>query len=195
MANKKDDYLSVKILKGILWSGLFVAACGSPRFAPSALPQLAKLISYKIKKRKKGTSDEKKLYSAFYYLKKKGFIEIQNKKGQIYIFLTKEGKKLAGKYKIDDLKIEKQKKWDKLWRILIFDIKEDNRILRDSLRGKIKQLGLFQLQKSVWVCPYDFFKEIKLLRDFFGLGEGEMRIITAYEIENDKEIRKHFRLK
>lgn len=192
MANAK---ISRKILNGILWSGMFVVACGSPNFAGKILPQIAKQINRNTKKRKKENWPVKKFSNAFYYLKRKGLLDIQTRKGQIYIFLTREGKRLAGKYQINDLKIEKPKKWDKLWRILIFDIKENGRVKRDALRGKIKQLGLYQLQKSVWVCPYSFHKEMSLLRDFFGLGKDEMKIITAYEIEDDKAIKKYFKLK
>jgi len=194
MNKGKSTYIARSILKGVLWSGMFVIACSSPNFSAKILPQIAKKISYKLKKRSGGKGPDKKFSNAFYYLKRRGLIEVQKRKGQIYIFLTKEGKKLAGKYQINDLQIEKPKKWDRLWRILIFDVEEKGRIKRDALRGKIKQLGLYQLQKSVWVCPYSFMKEMRLLREFFGLNENEMRIITAYEIENDKAVRKHFNL-
>lgn len=193
MSGSKNRYLARSILKGVLWSGMFVAACSSPNFAGKILPQIAKQLSRDAKRRKK-ILPEKKFSNAFYYLKRRGLLDIQRKKGQIYIFLTKEGKKLAGKYQINDLEIEKPKKWDRLWRILIFDVKEKGRVKRDALRGKIKQLGLYQLQKSVWVCPYNFHKEMRLLREFFGLDDSEMKIITAYEIENDKAIRRFFKL-
>ncbi|HLM84465.1 MAG TPA: CRISPR-associated endonuclease Cas2 [Candidatus Bathyarchaeia archaeon] len=195
MSEDKNKQIARSILKGVLWSGMFVVACGSPNFVPVILPQIAKSISYKIKKRKNEKWRDKKLSNAFYYLKRRRLLEVQKKRGQVYIFLTKEGKKLAGKYQINDLEIEKPKKWDKLWRILVFDVKEDHRIKREALRGKINQLGFYQLQKSVWVCPYNFHKEMELLREFFGFGRDEMKIITAYEIENDKDIRKHFGLK
>jgi len=50
------------------------------------------------------------------------------------------------------------------------------------------------LQKSVWVCPYEFKKEMKLLRDFFGLEAKEMKVIAASEIEDDQPIRQFFNL-
>lgn len=195
MDRQKNQHIARSILKGILWSGMFVMACSSPKFIPDILPQIARKISYGSRKRKDKKWHDKKFSNAFYYLKRRGLIETQKKKGQIYIFLTKEGKRLAGKYQINDLKIEKPKKWDKLWRIIIFDIKEKGRVKRDALRGMIKQLGLYQLQKSVWVFPYNFHKEMRLLREFFDLDGSEMRVITAYEIENDNDIKKHFSLK
>ncbi|OGI25885.1 MAG: hypothetical protein A3J76_05130 [Candidatus Moranbacteria bacterium RBG_13_45_13] len=188
----KERYLTRSILKGILWSGLFVVACSSPKFVPKVLPQISRLIFPKKKKIAKSGKHERQTYDAFNYLRKKGLIRAIRKNKQVYIFLTGKGKKLAGKYQINDLEIKKPKKWDKLWRILVFDIREEQRAKREALRGKIRQLGLYQLQKSVWVYPYNFFSEIKLLREFFGLKNDEMKIITAYEIENDKDIKKYF---
>ena len=62
------------------------------------------------------------------------------------------------------------------------------------MRGKIKELGLYQLQESVWVCPYEFQKEMEILRAFFQLKNDEMKVITASEIENDEKIKAFFRI-
>ncbi len=137
---------------------------------------------------------EKKFYNTFYYLRENGMIKVSYRGNQLYISLTEEGRKKAGKYKIDDLNLKKSKKWDKKWRILIFDIEDKQKIKREALRGKIKELGMFQLQKSVWVYPYDFSKEMKLLREFFGLTESEMNLIEAAKIENDQAARDYFGL-
>jgi len=195
VSKKRSNLVGREILKGVLWSGLFIVACGSPSFVPKIIPQISRLISYKIGKRRKSTAGRKKVYNAFEHLRRRGLIKAEWRNKQAYVFLTAKGKILAGKYQINDLRIEKPRKWDRLWRILIFDIKEKQKAKREALRGKLKQMGLYQLQKSVWVCPYNFFGEIKLLREFFGLNNGEMKIITAYEIENDKIIKKHFGLR
>ena len=115
--------------------------------------------------------------------------------GQLHISLTKEGKEKAKKYAIDSLEIKKTKSWDNQWHLLIFDISDKHKIKREALRGKIKELGLFQLQKSVWAYPYEFFKEADTLRDFFGLTKDEIQIITATKIENDHKMRSFFNLK
>ena len=156
--------------------------------------QLIKDVGYKLRNRKKKCQIKSSYINSFYYLKEKGFIHIENRGGQIYISLTEEGKKKAGKYQIDDLEIERPKKWDKKWRIMIFDIQDKQKIKREALRGKIKELGLFQLQKSVWIYPYDFSKEIKILRDFFGLTKDEMKIIIASTVEDDGKLKEFFKL-
>ena len=113
---------------------------------------------------------------------------------QLYISLSKEGKALAGKYQIDDLNIAKPKRWDQKWRVLIFDIPDKHKVKREALRGKLKELNLYQLQKSVWVCPYNFEKEVEVLRNFFAFTKSEMKIITASQIQDDMEVKTFFKL-
>lgn len=191
MPAKKGELAKI-ILKGLLLAGGIAIASTNPYFLPRILPKLLKYASYKLKLSKK---KKQQFFNSFYYLKKKGLVNIEYKGKQIYISLTDKGKKVVGKYQIDDLKIKKPWRWDKKWRILIFDIKDKQRIKREALRGKIKELGMFQLQKSVWVHPYDFFNEMDLLRRFFGLKDDEMKLIVASKIENDQEARAFFGLK
>jgi phenylacetic acid degradation operon negative regulatory protein len=89
---------------------------------------------------------------------------------------------------------KKPKKWDGKWRILIFDISEPHKIKREALRGKLKEWKLYQLQKSVWISPYDLQKEISILRDFFGLNFRELTVITANMIDDEKSLKRHFKL-
>jgi len=187
---KNKNQIAKNIFRGMLLVGSIAVAATSPYFVSRVLPKIVKYAGYKIKNIKY----KKRFYNTFYRLKKEDLIQFENKNGQIYISLTKEGRKKAGKYQIDDLEIKKPSKWDEKWRILIFDIKDKQKLKREALRGKIKQLGLFQLQKSVWVYPYDFEKEIELLRSFFGFSSSEMQFIVASKIENDRELKNHFEI-
>jgi len=182
--------LSKKILTGLLISGGLAIAATDPKFLYRVLPKLTKLAISEIEKKKR----IKNYKRSFYYLKSRDMINFEDRGGQIYISLTPKGKKQAGKYQIDDLEIKKSNKWDGKWRIMIFDISEKHKIKREALRGKIKQLGMYKLQDSVWVYPYDFKKEMDLLRKFFQINGSELRILTASDIENDCEMKKHFNL-
>lgn len=192
MQIKRGEIVKI-ILKGMLIAGaipLFMTS-SNPRLASRLFPELIKYAAYKLKKRK----NKKEIYDMFYYLKRKGLIKMNYEGKQLYISLTPEGRKIAKKYQIDDLEIKKPRKWDKRWRILIFDINDKYKDKREALRGKLKELGLFMLQKSVWVCPYNFQKEIEILRTFFALQKKEMKVINAYEIEDDEVIKDFFKMK
>ncbi len=47
------------------------------------------------------------------------------------------------------------KRWNKWWYVLMFDVPEKNRSYRDTLRKFLKQMRCGCLQKSVWVTPRD----------------------------------------
>jgi DNA-binding transcriptional regulator PaaX len=171
-------------MKLLLMAGVLVIAAQSPYAVRSFLKAYKNWRKYSAKK----------ITDTFANLKRQGFIEIERRGPQIYIRLTQEGRKKAGMFQIDSLKIKRQKKWDKKWRLVIFDIAQIRRIHREALRGKLKELRFYCLQKSVWVHPFDCEAEIELLKDFFGLSEKELRLIIAANIGNDDELKKHFSL-
>ena len=138
--------------------------------------------------------EKKNVYDVFYRLRKEGYLKIEKRGRRAYISLTEEGRKKAGRFQIDILEINKPKKWDKKWRIVIFDIAQLKKLQRDAFREKIKELGFRSLQKSVLVCPYECKDEIELLREFFGLSKNEIRLITAEKIEDDSYLRESFDL-
>lgn len=138
--------------------------------------------------------NERAVKDAFYYLKKKGLIAGEVENNQLYIRLTLEGEKEAGKYQINRMEIRRPKEWDKKWRLIIFDIPEKRKIKREAFRGKLKELGFYPLQKSVWVFPFPCEKEIKLLREFFNLEPRHLRIFKADELEEDKFLKEFFAL-
>lgn len=92
-------------------------------------------------------------YVTTYRALKTGEIKRIVKNGQAYFRLTSQGKE---KLKRDfPLLSFQRKKWDKKWRIVVFDIAEVSRKRRDMLRKKLEDLGFGMLQKSVWITSYD----------------------------------------
>ena len=181
--------LTKKIMYGLLIGGAFAIAATSPYFGY----YLGKKIFSSSSKKSKRVN-KRQWNNAFYYMKRKGYLNFAKKNGQIYITLTKEGKKKAGKYSIAELKIEKPKKWDGKWRIVIFDIPDITRLTREALRGKLIEFGFYKLQQSIWVFPYECTKEIKFIRQFFGLDAEHLQLIVSAELEEEEKLRKVFKL-
>ena len=127
-------------------------------------------------------------------MKKAGCIRIERKGKQIYLRLTEKGKRMAGWLQVDALEIKRPRKWDEKWRIVIFDISQLKKFYRELFRGKLKELGFYPLQKSVWIHPFDCQDEIELLREFFGLTKDEVRLIVAENIESDDWLREIFKI-
>lgn len=124
---------------------------------------------------------------------KRKLVKFERKGDKTFVRLTEKGKIELLKYQLGDLSINKQKKWDGKWRIIIFDIKEFKRNLRDTLRKELVNLGFMRLQNSVWVCPYECEEITILLKSSLRLGK-EVLYMTVENIENDRWLKKEFNL-
>lgn len=117
----------------------------------------------------------------------------ENKDGTVILLLNKNGEKRVLEYNLDKLVIKKPKRWDGYWRIIIFDIPENKKQARDALTFKLKQLGLYQLQKSVYVYPYECKNEVDFVAEIFEV-KSHIRFITASYLDVVSDLKQEFKL-
>ena len=110
-----------------------------------------------------------------------------------FIRLTAKGEAKLCQLERHDYKLARPKRWDKKWRILIFDIPERRRALRARIRRTIVSVGFMRLQKSVWVYPYDCEDFVNLIKADLKIGKDLLYLIVD-SIENDKFIKEYFQL-
>lgn len=122
-------------------------------------------------------------------LYKKGLLRLANRHYELAV----PGRKILEAWQREDFKFKKPKMWDKKWRLIIFDIPENKRSIRDRIRKIFKSAGFYKLQDSVWVYPYDCEDVVGLLKTDYGIGRDLLYII-ADQIENDKYLRMEFDL-
>lgn len=104
-------------------------------------------------------------------LRENGLVELIDDK-ELILRLTDKGREKAV---MANLLVE-QKTWDRKYRIVIFDIPEKRRAVRDLLRIKLKGWGFVPWQRSVWVSKKNCTKPF---RDFIrnvGIKEWVMLI-------------------
>ena len=125
----------------------------------------------------------KKVYTHIYQLEKRGYLEKYTHKDQQLIKLSSKGEAT-----LSGLTRERSEKWQ----MIIFDIPETQRPVRDYLRSKIRQLGFKKWQNSIWVSPYklpsDVESELKQLSDKFFI-----RLLSIATINNDSDIKALFK--
>lgn len=109
------------------------------------------------------------------------------------IRLTPAGKRALRRMQLEDYGSKKPKRWDRKWRVLIFDIPERRRRLRETVRRALATIGFERLQDSVWVYPYDCEDLIILLKADFHVGKDMLYLIVD-SIENDRHLRQQFGL-
>ena len=124
---------------------------------------------YKLRRRYERRKARKQFSNFVSYLKRKGYIKIKNLEAKQGVMLTKKGMEKVLKVKLRTR--PRKKRRDKKWQMIIFDIPEKKRFLRDLLRENLRILDYKILQQSVWVCPYDVLKETE-------------KIIRRYSLDN-----------
>ncbi len=113
--------------------------------------------------------------------------------GSFKLILTKEGKRQAKLLSLvgNSINLKKPKRWDKKWRIVLFDIPEKDRFFRNILREHLRALKFLKLQHSVFVSPYPFEKPILELIALYSAGPY-VRVITATKIDNETKLKRRF---
>ncbi len=175
---KKNELRKI-ILQSVAAAGLLSMAL----LAPNVI-QVLEAFGYKPGKRKEeiiGISRRK--------LVEKGLLKYEGK----FLKLTKKGESVLRHLELKDFKLKKPRKWDKKWRIISFDVKENRKEIRDKIRKSLVSIGFVCLHRSVWVYPYDCENLITLLKADFEIGKDVLYII-ADAIENDKWLKEKFNL-
>lgn len=62
-------------------------------------------------------------------------------------------------------------RWNGIWYMVIFDIPEKQRRFRDVFRNRLTELGFGQLQKSIFISPFNWKDELKQYFDFEGVKD------------------------
>jgi len=117
----KRKELRTKILHGLLLTGAIWIAGSSPYFVLRLMRHIGTITVRDIKN-SFNKKEKKQCLNVFADLKRKGLVKVTYEGHNAQIFLTKEGKKQAKQYQIDELTIPKVKEWDGKWRILLFEV-------------------------------------------------------------------------
>ena len=138
----------------------------SAEFIPNLIRDLFEIgadVSFRLRHKKWRTHNLKnsrlsgaKLYNNLNNLKYRGLI-VKDNDG--YYKFTDAGLRWSQKTVKKYFKPVRPK-WDKKWRLVIFDIPKELHAQRVRFSEKLKTMGFFTLQKSVFIYPYDCYAEI-----------------------------------
>lgn len=128
--------------------------------------------------------------------KNKRLVGVIQKNGRDFLRITSLGKEELLRYDIDDLCIRRENKtWDGLWYVVIFDIPEKHKQARVALGSKLKEIGFYRFQKSVFVFPFECLNEIDFIKEFFKVGKFivVLKVVTFGDY-HDLILKKYFDL-
>ena len=184
MARVKNQDIAKAIICALGVAALIVVAIA----APNAVQVFAQFY------KPAGRFNKRQIAGGLYYLKSKKIIGIGQEGGKTVIKLTQAGKAKLLKYKLEDMKMSRPKKWDRKWRMVMFDIPEKYKVNRTVFVEKLKELGFAPMQKSVWACPYPCEDEVDFLKEIYEI-DRYVRIAIVQELDFQNDLLKKFGLK
>ena len=182
--NREWGEVSQKVIL-FLWGGLALGLSGSPKNYFRILKAIGKEWN-EINKRA--------LHRAIKNLYQSKIIDIkEDKDGITTLVLSDKGKEKALTYNLDKIKIKKPVQWDGKWRVVLFDIPESQKKVREALRFHLKNMDFFEFQKSVFIHPFECRDEIDYLIEFYNIRPF-VRFIIGESVDNELHLKKHFNL-
>ena len=144
-----------------------------------AIEQSPGLDSNDIYTQFESIATNKKIYNALFRLTR---AEIITENEHNAYNLTGYGTQISWQYK---------KEVDGIWRIVIFDIPETQRKVRNFLRQKLKQLGFKLWQNSIWISPYALAPGVE--KELLALANQYfVRLIKTTDINYTKDLQRQF---
>jgi hypothetical protein len=151
--------------------------------APNALRALEKPLN-KYLNHLDGKARRRELHRVVSYMKSNGLLMGSYEHG---LKITAQGRKRIETADFKNLTIPRPAQWDHTWRIVFYDIPEKHKNGRDHLTAKLRQLGMYQLQRSVWIHPFDCRDTIETVTGTFGL-ERYVSYIETPHLDNEQVI-------
>jgi phenylacetic acid degradation operon negative regulatory protein len=92
-------------------------------------------------------------------MSRRGVFKIRKAGRRSYYSLSRKGRRWMEFGRMRAFHAEHEE-WDRKWRLVVYNIPETSRLLRDKLRAELCELGFASLAPSVWVSPRDLRSEI-----------------------------------
>jgi DNA-binding transcriptional regulator PaaX len=172
---------------------LAIAILGGAFMIPGAARAMYSLVARKIAG--EDTPEERAIKARrLKELAQRRLITIRDISGsKIEVTLTGAGKKLVKLYELDNMKLPKPPKWDRRWRIITYDIPKKKQKASLALSRKFHELGMFRLQRSIWIYPHECKDDIDTVCAIFDINPDDYVLyLTSDRIPREADARKHF---
>lgn len=158
------------------------------------MPGLPKVLSPLLKKQFKqwGHFDRRRLKAELRRLQKTGVIEAVTGTSEMTYRLTEKGKIKLFKYKLGEMSL-RTNHWDRKWQLVAYDIPKGMKNQAEAFRSLVKKLGFYQLQKSLWLTPYQCGEEIEFLKNLYNL-QNYVTVLTISGLEGESAYKHYFGL-
>lgn len=186
---KFNSELAKEILKGIAATTAVVGLT----VGLAVMPGMGRVVKELLDLYQKANRKQKfKIRKTFADLRKARLIdEIELPDGSTRLVLSEKGNKQILKFNFEDLRMPKSGKWDGKWRFVIFDLPERYKRERDLFRYKLKTMGFYQVNRSVWLNAHPCKREIDFVSEYLRIS-AYVRVIEALDFDGREELEDFF---
>lgn len=164
-------------------SGLVTATVLAPNVVIALRTPLRKLYSTLDRRQR-----EREAWRVVYYMKSQGYLAGDYEHG---LQLTEKALRRLRQIQLDDLVIVPLRRWDGFWRVVSYDIPEDKKSARNAFGNRLRQMGCFQLQRSVWISPFSCREQVAVAAAHYGTDE-HVTYFEARNLDNEAVLRRRF---
>jgi CRISPR-associated endonuclease Cas2 len=175
---------TVTVIKQIAKGVGLAGALGLIVIAPNAAVAFDKLVKKYNQKTKKGYNE---------YLKRSGYFTFEQDEDKFVIRLSEKGAGLFAESQLSDYQLSAGK-WDGSWYLLMFDIPETHRNVRINIVRKLNELGMRQVQNSVYVHYLPTQELARRIRVRYPSVSSLVVSARVNEIDGQAQLKKAFNL-
>jgi len=134
-------------------------------FAPKTFKEVLCPDLFRLRKHYQRREQRRAFSNLIWNLKARGYLREKRLKNQRALVITIRGMERISK--IFKKKTGLLKRKDGKFQMIMYDVPEERRKDRDYLRNALLPLGYSQLQKSIWISPYNVFEQTQsLIHDY-----------------------------
>ncbi len=159
----------------------------------SELAQIRELLNLFTSVNSTPSQARRRIIDTTALLARQGFVSVGELDGEKIYKLNLKGKRHLANYQVIKQGIPQKARWDGKWHLVTFDIPESKKIARNNLIIHLKNQGLINYTKGLWVYPYDPASFVRGITKQLGI-EKDVKLITAIHIDDEKCLRKCFGL-
>ena len=187
-----DREVTGKIVDEIIRYGAFGALVTTGLVAPGVLRAFDKPFKKLLKnldQREHERAVRRETQRVIRYMKQQGYLAGDYEHG---LQVTEKARRRLAKHEFRDKSVASMQKWDHKWRIITYDIPEDQRSARDALSAQLRRYGCFQLQKSTWITPFPCRDDIAYIATHHGV-DPFVTYFEAINLDNDTALIARFK--
>jgi hypothetical protein len=181
-----------QIGKVILAAAFISGVIAISAVAPNIFGAFGKILKNN-KRQKTNKTAQQKTMRTIYNLQKRKLIEYDRCGDKIMLKITPQGRSIFLRQRVLELKIKEEQKWDKIWRIILFDIPNNLGARRDIFRHRLKKMGFYQFQKSAFVTPFPCQLELETVLDYYSLYDY-VTYLEATSLSGEEKCRQYFNI-